>query len=986
MRNKIVARRMLLAASVVLIAFGVKSADCTWTGKTGDGNWSTPGNWDALPAAGDTVTIDVGADDVTITIGEAVSVGKVRFNGSGRLTLEGTDGGSLTVTETAAQNVLPWQNACTVVCNLPVALPYSTNGTWGNETWAVVYATGELTFNREVTATATRSDYCVRFVTLGDNKPMTFNGKVTMPDVTVLFEAAKAPIYLYGEVSAYGYNVLTSGAQSSHVYCHAPMTLIGGNFQIGYRNFHTTIPGVFGENVVFDNTGYVLGGVVWLDGNDQTINRMASIKEGLSATGHLINSDDSATLTLKASQSDESNLMIKGRVSIVYDALDSSFVQTFFGRENDTAGALVARNGTLKLDGGATFISVPSLSVAATGAFEVGETNGVANPLPALQRLDIARGGKLKLPAGVALTPAAVRYGASGLAAGTYTSDGRDDTNQADWIDGMGMVTLTPATGSVTYWAGAADGDWNVAANWTAGVPSGTTATIDAVGGGEGYTVFVSNTAPSVAALDLTSTVADPFTLAVTARLPFTGTVGVGKRATLAVGTGGVMSHEPSGGSTAFALTGGQVDFAGDAVAEDHCQASHLLFDGYGTVTFAGTSQYQACMNSNYNLWLGSARGSLVVKVEDDAAFHLNDREGWSHAESLQIGTVVGGTVHLSFADNAQLYSGNNVKIATANSTAILSVGGSARVRGGTFYGTVIADAVGAKGTLRVTGGLFDNNSSSTGSGRQTGLIVGNGSSCTGETVVYDRTGTLEITDGIVSNYNGFVNTYVGQGSAEGFVRQSGGLCETFTDYYGARRSGLVIGFRGGKGEYDLSGGRVGCLYAYIGGAVLDKDLMGATSSLAERGGFGFLKVSGGEFAPTHDILVSSAGEGEIRVSGGAVAAENLILTNSVDAITGKKYVAKLSFALDETGACGSVTLSKKLKIAEGSKLTVDLGGLATLAKPKVTLLTSAQGVEGAFAPDDVTFVGEGSDQAKIFTTATSLGVKLLRGMVLIVR
>ena len=69
----------------------------TWTA-TVDGNWNTPGNWSSsfVPAAGKNATISITAD-TTITIpAEGVTVGALRVNGEGTLTIAG---GKLTAGE-----------------------------------------------------------------------------------------------------------------------------------------------------------------------------------------------------------------------------------------------------------------------------------------------------------------------------------------------------------------------------------------------------------------------------------------------------------------------------------------------------------------------------------------------------------------------------------------------------------------------------------------------------------------------------------------------------------------------------------------------------------------------------------------------------------------------------------------------------------------------------------------------------------------------
>lgn len=1060
---------MKVQLSVAILSFAVVgySADYHWSGLAADNKWSSSGNWEENLAPGgapdDVVYVDCN-DETTIVLTEQVTVGKVRFTGDGKLVLNKEENGALALTASGGWAVA-WSNSCALVCNLDVTLPSSSVGTYSDQRHASIWAEGETVFNGKVLSAGT--DF-FRIYNGLKSTTLTFNGEISVPSATLLFEACTSPIYVNGPVYALGHRNQTSGSLAGHVYIKGPLSFSSGSYMIGYRRHHCAALGVLNQDIFLDFTGYAQYGGLHLDGYDQTINYITGAEEtsvDTSSPVRYIDSESPATLTLRATQSATAYAFIRGNVSIVYDATEKGLVQTFRNRPNDTSGSIIVKKGGILLEGGATFNNVPELTIADGASFGIGSENGVANPMAGLKKLRVAGEGVLGIPAGVSLNVERVFVDGVALPDGTYSSDGQGGSTVATWISGGGTIAVC-ASSSATYWKGSQDGNWAQSDKWTAGVPTfNKTAIVDsgAAAGEASYEISVASSPAQAKDLivdaegelpvrllvgdelevrgDLTlarnavveienggnlvwdgalaaggaASIAKGAELSVTggkatftnlvAKIQVGGSSDVTSRVTVASGevllqktgssgglrildngmlnaTGGVVRLASEGEVSMLDLAGGTMAFSGNAKLDDQTLSSHYLVTGYGTAIFGNASSYGWPIARN--LFVSSVAGDLDFLLKDDSLFDLRG------AESIRLVSESGGAVKMTVANNATFEGAKSMYVASAaDAVATLTVEGRAYVKAATFYGVYVAASSGARGKIKVTGGLLDNYIGSTSYYQQTGLHLGVGDSCTGQEVVYDRKGELEISGGVVSNRYGLVNAIIGQGSAEGVVNQSGGkfvVWSYFNEGAVSHQCGLIIGLRGGKGEYNLSGGSVEGRYVYVGGAIVDKGTTAFYSDLTDRGGFGKLNVSGGEFGTDRDVFVSLAGQGEVSVTGGKIVARNMYLTNSVDAVTAEHYDASVKFALDGDGKCGCVELTDKLYVAKGAKLSVDLGGLAKQEKSKCTLITAAKGIEGSFDLEDISFTGEDAQNARLVVRPTSIGVSVKRGMAIIVR
>lgn len=149
------------------------------------------------------------------------------------------------------------------------------------------------------------------------------------------------------------------------------------------------------------------GSQLYLDGFDQTIDRLTSMKKMRAKDtnadcGMAVNNENSphATLTLKGTRSDECWARILGSVSVIWDAADPSFTQTFMCPSNSTmTGAFVAQKGGICLGGETAFRHASEIRVGPAGSFTVASTAGSC--LCGVSNVTVAAGGRLALNAGV---------------------------------------------------------------------------------------------------------------------------------------------------------------------------------------------------------------------------------------------------------------------------------------------------------------------------------------------------------------------------------------------------------------------------------------------------------------------------------------------------------------------------------------------------------------------------------------------------------
>ena len=707
-------------------------SDCVWTGAGGDGKWSNPANWkDGIaPLAGSRawLTLTDAAGAVFENDVDGLQIETITLSGSSALTINGKAFGI-----TGSSGIV-WSNACPVVCNVPIET--ATGGTFIFDKPA--------DFNGEITSDGTGLVSFNAYAAV--NGDVNFNAAISVPDGKVALNAASPTlIHCRGAVTCTEIQSSGNFYPAGTVFLYEPV--VGASrLQIEYRRFVCSKADILPHGMYVDWNGGGTAGRLVLNGTDQTVDHLTgTYPKGISETanpagsGHELTSSEStkiaehqpSTLTIAATQSAEAPVKVTGKVSLVYDAADAAYVQTFSYRTNTTYGAITVKKGTVRLDKGARFINVPKLVIEADGVFEIAAENGIDNPLPALTRIDLVSGASLTIPEGVTLTAERVFLDGKTLTA--------DEISGASWLSGGGSLQLVAGSGN--YWKEVVSGVWGAAANWTTGVPTAATpAVIDAgLEGGAGYTVTVAEDAAPITQLTVGAEGISPVTLAIDALLPFRGGwMAFDANANVTVGEGGKLLYDGektanstdaltlNGGASLTVENGGCVlvtnAMSNVTVAGGHGRSSCLTVEEGGEFTYQAESSGmlvalkdlgQIDVAGIFRIWQMFDNKQIFSQAGGDVTVHGNGvfdaAVSGSHTSRLTFGT---GTT--TFEDQAVLtFSGNSshstqLRIAptAAGETARFTLAGESRMLGyfGTFFlgnttaGTTLFDVCSTNG------------------------------------------------------------------------------------------------------------------------------------------------------------------------------------------------------------------------------------------------------------------------------------------------
>ena len=687
---------------------------CSWTGAGGDGKWSNPANWEdgIAPVAGSRVwmTLTDAAGAVFENDVDGLRIEAIMLSGGSALTINGK------ALEITGNTGTVWQNDCPVVCNVPIAT--ATGGTF--------VFNQPADFNGAITSDGTGLISFDAYAAV--NGDVNFNAAISVPNGKVALNAASPTlIHCRGGVTCTEIQSSGNFYPAGTVFLYEPV--VGASrLQIEYRRFVCSKADILPHGMYVDWNGGGTAGRLVLNGTDQTVDHLTgTYPKGISETanpagsGHELTSSEStkiaehqpSTLTIAATQSAEAPVKVTGKVSLVYDAADAAYVQTFSYRTNTTYGAITVKKGTVRLDKGARFINVPKLVIEADGVFEIAAENGIENPLPALTRIDLVSGASLTIPEGVTLTAERVFLDGKTLTA--------DEISGASWLSGGGSLQLVAGSGN--YWKEAVSGVWGAAANWTTGVPTtATPAVIDAgLEGGAGYTVTVAEDAAPITQLTVGAEGISPVTLAIDALLPFRGGwTAFDANANVTVGAGGKLLYDGektanstdaltlNGGASLTVENGGCVlvtnAMSNVTVAGGHGRSSCLTVEEGGEFTYQAESSGmlvvlkdlgQIDVAGTFRIWQMFDSKQIFLQAGGDVTVHGNGvfdaAVSGSHTSRLTFGT---GTT--TFEDQAALtFSGNSshstqLRIAptAAGETARFTLADESRMLGyfGTFF------------------------------------------------------------------------------------------------------------------------------------------------------------------------------------------------------------------------------------------------------------------------------------------------------------
>ena len=540
--GSLLCRKIMMAAIVTALGAACFAVPATnvWTGAAGDGKWSTPGNWEGgvVPVSGngDTVIVNgTNGSDLENDIDDLV-ITRIFLIGSATVNLTGKP---LTVGYPAEDFSYCWTNSCPVNCYIPINVKMTSKP---NDRYLVFFK--NVNFYAPITGVGSKNLHLHSRPNSGAS--VYFHAPVTA-ECLYLQQSANS-FHFYASITTTTYTSSASYGDSGAGWAYFYVPMKNGNyFNSAFRKFGCKAANVLDPDAELRWEGYPTTGLVDMMGFDQTVNRLGgtyayvtskTTKYPADSARVLTSSTGPATLTMRATESDTTPAIVTGSVTLKYAPTSSDCVQTFSHRTNTTDGAILVMDGTVKIADGTIFRNVPMIYVGPTATLEIDADNGIENPFPALRALEVADGGKVKIPDGVALTAARVVYGT------TRMPDGVACTSATGWIEGDGSLTPSVAAfASPTVWV-TLSGDWNTAANWSAGVPTiSLPSQIYGLAGTETTVTVSSDTAPST---NLTVRADEgSVKLCVNALLPFSDAwISFGKGTTVEVGDGGHIDYD----------------------------------------------------------------------------------------------------------------------------------------------------------------------------------------------------------------------------------------------------------------------------------------------------------------------------------------------------------------------------------------------------------------------------------------------------------
>ena len=985
-----------LLAGVLSVAFAVLQLNagvCTWKGDaSGNGAMSVPGNWEgsAAPVTGDTIVIPGSDNPRTITndLDESVELDSVQIAGVQRGKV--TFAGEKTMTLTGA--------TCWASTNaLEVLFPIILKPTAAKVTLLASSADknkDEVFFRRAVTLVGDGKILVVKNgACTTDNNPsgvVHFYGPVTTSkksDVQACCPSWSVELHFHDKlVTRLLYD---DGWSQGRTYLHSAANDYDEVNVSWTRQVVAKAANVFaaGAPLRFTQTGGITAndGVYELSGFDQTANRLVSHSDG--EVGNTppgkVQTSNPATLTLRGTESARTVAAINGKTSVVWDPPDGTSVQTFAKRESLTSGSLTVRRGTVEIAEDATFPNLTGLVIENGAMLSIAE--GTANPFgDGKVALEILGTGKIVVPDGMELKLKKI------FVSGVPQAASRSFTSAAGWIEGAGTVVAseTDLAEGYTYWAAPVSGSWTNDVKWTGGVPTESSFN-SIVASGADYTVKVDGDELTAAGLGDEGRIS---LTNLTVRNLDGGT------ATLLVTNGAEMtlvSRTPNAAAAPLHLEGGSRLNIVDAkvILRDHGGTSgeytgvSPLQNAGGTVEVRGTGELvcygregtAAGASGNQDGYYSFGTGHYVFR--DNAKLHFMNAAttgcGWQSVLYPSFKPSASGDLKMEFLDNSCYLqdsgisywkgelgaNGRHVELifdtAYPNKQSFWSYSfigcanglSEMKLKRGTYAFGDYLTMIGSLGTsddassasVMFTTGRVEIASgvalSATGWNVKRSMTLGHALSSTlarGQALAYGEI----VTAGTYTQNRG--SFYVGAGACgEGVVRQTGGSFKPMHDTDSDNNPGAVaIGIFGGKGLYEIADGEFKTYRNVFAGGATANDLSwtavhkNAATLETWHAAQGEIRVKGGTFTSSKDIILGADGTGCLTPSGtGVGTAVSIVISNTVG-----QTASSLRFASDAKGLFGTIDPSTKLVFAEGSKLVIDATDLPADAKRQTLL------------------------------------------------
>ena len=924
---------------------------CHWTGGANDGKWSSPENWDPAPISGN------GDERVfNTTNGVIVTENCVDDFDIAKITVVGTTSNGLTINGSrilfksgGAGATYPgdpfWSSGTVpVVLNASIAI---------DKTYCIFehtgsYQGGSVTVNGDVYYGGS-GRLRLRSDKNGGSAVMTFNGNVSAPNGLIHVYAvtgnnAKPVVVFNGSVATkeFGLNNDTGNYGGSVTVENKTTTPCAIKKMLSAYGFlHLKSKNVFAEDGVLEvhHCDYAAsnkwnGTTLYAD---QRVKRLAISHRNQTTLNQKIkpyvNGSGYPTLTVADDADEDISFYFDDELNLTWSSVNGStlsITNAMTGTYSNTiSGTIAVTAGRVKACAGTTFKHLSKLVVMNAARFEVAENN--ANPFGDSTAAFLDADARLVLNSDCTL--ATVVAAGQAVAANTYSA-AQLPSVIAEGSTGTLTVLSTYSDPSHARRVGQ-DGEYSTSANWLNGelpstsmpgiigcFPSALTAIISSATSIDGALTVDGIGAYAPAVLTTSTDVSfaeNGLTLGANGRLNVTaGTVTTKDLTTVAgseivlSGTGALTSEKENASMSTLCVQDATIRLTGES------HYTSLQWEK------TGTSNYQRDV-------FGASVGNTLTLVASNSAeytscalsFHLGARPG---------GATTGGMSRFSFTGQSRGSVGQYAYVGFGNSgKGELCISDQALFSNDAVshsYGLILGRSSSsstdpAQGVVRVSGGRLLVMNDQTGAAL-TGFGIGWGlDSDTGNTNF--NVGAVYLSGGAITNSGTAAWTMIGGGSARGAVYQTGGIFAAVPKAPGTYTptNNTVIGFRGGNGRYEISGGRYyGTQNVIVGGMSKDDGPLPGryTSVTTDRKGTGVLKVTGGTFETEKDVLVSHGGDGMVEIgAAGTLKAANLRLESET---------AKLTFTVGEGDTCGKIVLSGALEAAPGATIEVDVSNL----------------------------------------------------------
>lgn len=988
------------------IAFAQAQAGnvCKWSGGAGDGKWSSPKNWETVPVSGngdelvfDTTSAaivtenDVADFDVSKITVTGVKGNELTINGKNTLLKSGQDGTSST------DLFVIWDcGAAPVVINASVTIEKEFclfDHTGGSSSKVTV--NGDFCY-------AGSGALCLRSNTGSGKVGFSFNGAVSAPSGLIhVFPASGGwlpNVDFNGPVTAkeFGLNNYTGNwggnvtLKNETAHPSAIQTLLSG-----YGFLHLQSKNVFAEDGVINVYHCPYG-----DSNGTTLYANQKVKRLVSSNRKKVSGQKKSesyvrgsgypTLTVCDDEDEDISFYFDDALNLTWAPVGAktlSIVNAMTGFYSNTiSGTITVNTGRIKACEGTTFKFLSKLVVLNDARFEVAGNN--AHPFGDQTVALLDANARIDLKSDC--TFAAVSAAGQLVTAGTYTAAQLPSVIAEGSTGSLTVLSSTFTEPDHTCWIGQ-DGEFSVAENWLLGqLPTATVpGVIGCIPGALSAKISTATTVAGALTVDGFAG-CEPAELTTSADVSFVEKgLTLGANGLLKVTAGTAMTKDlttASGSEIVVSGTGAltSVRASGSMSAVGVLDATIRLSDNASYMS--ATSQTVKASGSSSVTYLrdlfGASAGKTLVLEADGHASYC------SHALTFGLGlrpsgATYGGLSRFSFAGQSQATVGSYAYVGyAANGRGELCLADQATFstdanveQYGLFFGSAATDPTQpAMGVLRMSGGHLDVMTNQRGQA-PTGLGIGWGmdSDC-GD--VNCNVGEVWLSGGAITNTGTTAWTAIGVGAGKGAVYQTGGEFAALPNEK-SYTNNTVLGFRGGCGRYEISGGRYyGTANVIVGGMAKEDGPLPAkyTYLTTDRKGTGLLKVTGGTFETTKDVLVSHGGDGMVEIgAGGVLKAANLRLESAT---------AKLAFAIGAGDTCGKIVLSGTLEAAAGAAIEVDVSNL--IGYEKVTLLET--GDLSGFDPQRVVVCGDTAGDVKVRKIGNRLVVGRSRGLMLIFR